>query len=351
MADCWLDRVLGATDQLQSPCPSGAPLVAILVGGVVRGFDRERLRQAFMQHVVQPLAPDPAQRHLFVALKVISDPPPGASVYHRSRYITTDLDALRSGIASLHPRAWHLSFSAVDEAMLLRPPATARLAPGLRMGPRNTSCFLAQGRRVQGYQSTMLRALSLMEKEEQRPGRRKYEVVVFTRPDLLHSTPVPRWCDPFWAGVLAGTAVQTIGQDFAYFLPRAVAAEMAALIRHAMLTYQAKGIINGKKSSTCTMSATELLALTAVQRLRDSPGHAGHLRLVDTRAVGGCPVPAGFVRGRGRAPPSCTPHRLLDTLATGGTGPRPGYTLVSGLVRGFTARDPSCPERPSFGSG
>lgn len=219
MPDCWLDEVLRSAPPAVAPCPiAGAPHVAILVGGIARGFDRERPRRAFVQHLLRPFAP---AADLFLALKVVSETNKPES--RRSRSIATDVEALRSGVTALRPRAWHLSHGAVDMEMLLRPPASARLAPGFRMGGRNTTCFLAQRPRIQGYQSTIRRAVALMEAAEGEGGRR-YDVVVFTRPDLLLTAPMPRWCDPFWAGVVAGTAVHSIGQDFAFFMPRAVAA-------------------------------------------------------------------------------------------------------------------------------
>ena len=88
MPDCWLDEVLRSAPKAVAPCPiAGAPLVAILVGGIARGFDRERQRRAFVQHLLKPFAP---AADLFLALKVISDPNKAGSRRSRSiaRYST-----------------------------------------------------------------------------------------------------------------------------------------------------------------------------------------------------------------------------------------------------------------------
>ena len=288
---CIVLMFINLTRSARSP-PGRAPGVAFLVGGAVRGFDRERVVRAFVQHVVQPLSPEAAVHDVFLALKVLNQTKQMAGGMRRE--IQTDLAALDRSLAMLKPLATHLSLSAVDEGAVLRPASPPGTSSGFTLHPGKRTCFGLMRVSVQGFVSTMRRSLLLMADHE-RAVRRRYDVVVFSRPDLLHTAPLPRWCHPRWEGVISGAELRTYGQDFMFVLPRRAASALMGAIEHTMTTYAAKG----KRGVTCTLSATETL---------------GHLLAVNgTRLVQGLP----------------------------------GHSGRAGLVRSFAARDPSCPKRPA----
>ena len=252
--------------------------MAFLVGGIARGFDRERIRRALMKHVVEPLAPSPKHRDLIFVLKVMNST---RSEQNLTDEIEADYNTLKRGVEALQPRATsHFNFAPVDDDAILHPSGSPSAAQGLRLHPSRGTCFDLKRLSVRGYLSTIRRALMLMEAREKQRGAR-YDVAVFLRPDLLHLQAVPHWCDPLWAGVLGGKEMRTIGADFMYVMPRIAAGLMLEVIEHDMTTYAAKGMVQGVPVSSCSFAAVESLGNIVADRMRTAGGSAvGEFRVV-----------------------------------------------------------------------
>ena len=119
--------------------------------------------------------------------------------------------------------------------------------------------------------STFRRVLMLMRQYEDQHGIR-YEVVVLTRPDLLHLAPLHPWCDPGWTGVLAAKEVMVAGKDMMFVMPRKSAINLLEKIEGDMTTYAAK-LPGG--AGTCEIFFAEQLG-PAVARAH----HASHGRVL-----------------------------------------------------------------------
>ena len=119
--------------------------VAFLIGGVARGFDRERMRRSFLQHVVEPLAPDPANRAFFVALKVLERSQQWGKGRARFRD-ETNVATLKAGVAAQLPGAGlHLTDVPVDREVVVtkpEPPLPPKsMEAGFKPHPCNCTCF------------------------------------------------------------------------------------------------------------------------------------------------------------------------------------------------------------------
>ena len=307
MAKCWLDVLLSSpslphhsssslphVSSPSLPCRD-APRhrVAFLVAGVARGFDRPRLQRAFLQHVVLPLAPSAALRDIFLALKLVNHT---TSLYGKPwTEVATDAAALERGASQvLQPRAVHLSYASTDDGAVLRPSV-------------GRGCFSRLRDGVQGFLSSIRRALLLMEQAEAQSGL-AYDVVVISRPDLLHARPLARWCDPRWAGLLAGTELVTTKNDHMFVLPRAGATALSEGIRTAMTSVAVGG---GSKPMCAFLDGR--LRFSATEQLAPMLARALRLR----------------ARFGGARP-------CLRSVAP---------DQVAGLVRSFAPNDPTCPER------
>ena len=126
--------------------------------------------------------------------------------------------------------------------------------------------------------------------------------------DLLHARPLARWCDPRWAGLLAGAELVTTKNDHMFMLPRAAAAALAEGIRAAMTSVAVGGVskpmcafLDGR----LRFSATEQLAPMLARALR--------------------------LRARFGGARPCLRSAAPDQVA--------------GLVRSFAPNDRTCPER------
>ena len=267
---CWYDGIL-ATSAAAAPtssCPSATttaspPRVAFLVGGVVRGFDRERMRKSFLHHVVEPLAPDAKNRAFFFALKPLRK----TVKMGRNDFaeIDTQMADLKSGIQTLFPGAsLHVSYLPVDREVLKKPPGPLIAPPDMTLHPCNCSCFDLVRESVAGFVSAIRRSYVMMEEREKAQGW-KFDLVVFTRPDLLFYKPLAPWCDVRWKGVMSGNEFTTVGQDFMYVLPRRVATALDSIFMGNIATRAGRN--RDREKPACFFAATETLGLTLSQRM------------------------------------------------------------------------------------
>ena len=306
LSSCWLDSLpFRAGAAAASHCPdAGAPRVAFLVAGVARGFDRERMRRAFHEFVVSPLAPSPAQRDIYVALKIVNTT---SSLYDQpKRELRTDKAALERGLQALKPRAVHLSFASTDEGAVLQPPS------GVAAEQR---CFHRLRDGVRGFVSTMRRALLQMRANE--PVGQSYDLVVFMRPDLLHLRPLASWCDPRWTGVRAGAELLATKNDHMLVLHRSTAGLLLEAIEAAMTSMQ---VVGPRHAPSCPF-------LGAADDPRDyfrATEPLGRLLVRATRR-------RSYRSSSAALPVPCLRDTLPDQKA--------------GLVRGFLRADRSCPEQ------
>lgn len=295
---CWVDDFLraGRIDDLTPVCTGrreSVPRVAFLLGGMVRGFEKGRMRRAFQQHVMAPLTAGPhGSSDLFVAFKLMNSSTIGRLRIgpNKVREQLVDRAALDRQLFALKPTAVHLSFEPIDEGAIAAADASRQGGGGrgaveltgnvlLQRSESWKVCFRSLRGAVQGFVSTMRRTLLLMEAHEART-RTKYDVVVFTRPDLLYVSPLARWCDPRWAGVLQGKEMVSVNRGHMYVMPRAAASALGTLIDRSVTTVwqscrigQRRAARAGRTSScgfdACPFFMTENLAelLTSTRSL------------------------------------------------------------------------------------
>lgn len=287
MPSCWFDEVLARSAAAPpSKCTSTRappPRIAFLIGGVTRGFDRERMRRSFLQHVVEPLTPDPANRAVFVALKVLArtqKPRNRDSPQPRwFRELETNITSLKAGLASQFPgAALYLTRQPVDREVVVSAP----LAPlptstelGLEPHPCNCSCFDLLRRPVAGFVTAMRRTYVMMREREVAQGW-AFDLVVFSRPDLIFFAPLAPWCDERWKGVMAGHEFATVGADYLYVLPRRAATVLDETLTQSMTARAATKVW---PQGSCTFQTTEALRMVlsneAVPALRNKASVPG----------------------------------------------------------------------------
>ena len=293
---CWLDDVLVKSAPAPHPsCPAtNAPRVAFLIGGVTRGFDRERMRRAFLQHVVEPLAPTPANRAVFLALKKLERTQKMGMRIAGFVEMETNSAALKAGVASQFSGATlHLSHLPVDREVIAKEssrqsPISNSMGPGFKPHPCNCTCFELLRPAVAGFVTAIRRSYLMMRERETAQGW-NFDLVVFSRPDLIFFAPLASWCDPRWQQVMAGRALTTIGQDFMYVLPRSVATTLDETLTHSMTTRASKG--------QCRFAVTEnlgrLLTIDAIPALRlqvSAPGQDAALVRAFSERDPSCPI-------------------------------------------------------------
>ena len=306
MRRCWLDGFIAPPRSAQSPCSSSRapPRVAFLIAGMLRGFDRQRIRQSFVRHVASPLLAEPAQGNFFIALKLLND------TNEPSRAVGS-LAALERDLRALNPVGIHFRSTALDSGALLQP---AR-EPGAPRANGRRACFETYSENVQGFLTTMRRALIMMRQHEV-AVRTRYELVVFTRPDLLHLVPLPRWCEAPWAGVLNGTELVSFNPDHMFVLPRRAASAMRRVVESAMTAYEAS-----HDEAGCELRKMELLGPLLTRRI----ANLRHTLLVpDERWCGVWAGPNWF----------CSSYHRWASRSE---------LLPFGLLRSFAREDPTCP--------
>ncbi|KAJ8598792.1 hypothetical protein CTAYLR_010189 [Chrysophaeum taylorii] len=166
-------------------CDRAPPLTAFLVGGLARGFSQPSRFLSLRRSVVDWQAPS----EIFVVVKTPDKPPDNGWVGTRPTFAPEDPAALARARDSLGPAA----FEVLDEgASSISFERWATTCAQLRNDDPKTM-FNNRMVGVHGYWSTTRRLIALLRAHENATAR-KFERLVFSRPDLVYYRTAGPWC-------------------------------------------------------------------------------------------------------------------------------------------------------------